>query len=787
MMAKSFSTFSMAVLAAVCVLRGASAASQTAYLKGTDDVGYSAMTNAAKWGIGSATGAALGAVGQELPADCDYVVQRLGIRTPFYDFTFPGASLTLTDGATFNFLQGSVGRTYTFPNLILAGGTMMNLAGSQAPTVKGSVTVTAPETAPFTIADIHASPAITIDAAVHGDSSAALWLYARRDHGSTSWKNTNSTICFTDDALADYAGLITVAQFMYMNRSLVTSAVIRAELRSGNVVSPARVEVRRHCHVGALDADDVANFQSLALADEAVLDVPCAGGSAGVLKVAGTFTRAGKVKVNLLRTAALTGDRELPILVVPAGSTLSLDDFELVAPLDIVADLQVHENEAGLPTLFLRWWTEAIIQKVADAYTSVSKEKFYTFYSGDHWENGEEPRPDRIYRSDLEMRNDSPTGTVTRFAGRALLKSGSFDLFGDLTIDDLRLCGGTSITAYSLFCSISGCIIADSSLMAGNNLSFPAMNKRTTTVYASIVGDRNVNVATSASATETDSSKLQMGYVRLMGDNSRHTGSYNFYNNLGSAPRVDWGPIVSVGRAEALGGPMPAWTYNGHRLQHYTQLVPLATMTLDRQNCGFMVDGPSYIVCSNGVAFTLRERICWKGLLTKKGEGTLALGGPAPTFGTATGTTPTADQNRLVVAEGALKVDSAEAFQGTQVEMAEGTELIVNLPTEVGSALATYGLKNTLWDNALLLPEGGVTVRIEDASGATQPATGGSRPIRVPICTVSATAAARVRGRLRLAKSPYAGYGLTLQETVNGDGSVTFAVLFQKGTMILFR
>ena len=65
-MAKSLATFSMGVLVAVCVLRGALAASQVAYLTGTDDVGYSAMTNAAKWGIGSTTGAALGAVGPSM-------------------------------------------------------------------------------------------------------------------------------------------------------------------------------------------------------------------------------------------------------------------------------------------------------------------------------------------------------------------------------------------------------------------------------------------------------------------------------------------------------------------------------------------------------------------------------------------------------------------------------------------------------------------------------------------------------------------------------------------------
>ena len=764
----------------VCALSAARADGATAYLKGTDSVGYSAMTNAAKWGVGSRSGAALGEAGAALPTDVDYFIESgYQLRTPFYDFTFPGRSLTLASGSLY-WLTGNAPRTYGFNDLILRGGEILNLANPVV-TVTGRITVTAPAAEPFGMADCHRSPCMIFDAEMHGDENAALWLFSHWSY-TDSWGATNSTFHFVGNALENYRGLISLHQFRYSNRNFTTSSVCRAEIRSGTVTTPARIKLNRHCRIGALAGGDVFALNALDLADGAGLDVPfdAATQLAGLVAVTGTFAQTGRTIVRFLGTVP-DATADFAILKAPRGVTLSAADFTIGSYWP-VSELRVEEDADGLSTLVLRvFGGTPLTQTVADAYTDKAAEKTnFTFNCGAHWEGGVSPGPDTICYSPLEMRNDGYPTPIPRFPGRTLLKCDQLDLFRDLIIDDLRVYGGNcTLTAYSTFCSISGRILHDTSLSSAN-LSFAGMNNRTTYVHSVICGNGIVNVYSGA-----QQNNQKAGVIRFTGDNSAWSGKLSCYINSSTLRRDDLGVTFEFTRPEALGGPMDAFNYAGHEIRDFTRLVPCASMTLNRANCGFYVGGTNYFVCADGVEFTLLEHMTWNGVMKKTGAGTLALGGSAPNFKTSTGTVPQVASNRLVVAEGALRPVSAEAFQGLQVEMAEGTEIVLDVPTDAAQGLGRYGMLDTAWATPFVLPAGGVTVRVTDPEGNLKPSRGLVRPLLVPVMTVTAGAADAVRGKLNPV-SPYVSRMARLVEIPSGD-NVTFAVCLEKGMVINLR
>lgn len=366
-------------------------------------------------------------------------------------------------------------------------------------------------------------------------------------------------------------------------------------------------------------------------------------------------------------------------------------------------------------------------------------------------------------------------GTNPRvFPGYALALNGSnLDFYkADNVISNLIILGSVNIFNYGGGVErLSGHVTMSSGT---GSAMFYGNDGRTLIVDSDISGTGNVKIMLSGTT---------VSYVRFGGDNSAYAGAV-IASSGGKASETAY-ICFSCPTAASLGGPMADWTYNGHELGHYLHFYPDRSMTLERKNCGLFVSSPAYICCTNeDITLSVKEKITWKGRLTKLGSGTLALGGSAPAFVTKDGTVPMANSNVLAVAEGRLKPLSADAFTGVAVSMSEGTTIALDLPEDLTSGVGKYGMKLTGAGSALTLPTDGVTVTIDVPEGVA------AKSQFVPICTVSTEAAAALRGKFVLAADVRAAFdgSVTIQERADAStGTVTFGVKLTRGLVLILR
>ena len=184
----------------------------------------------------------------------------------------------------------------------------------------------------------------------------------------------------------------------------------------------------------------------------------------------------------------------------------------------------------------------------------------------------------------------------------------------------------------------------------------------------------------------------------------------------------------------------------------------------------------------------------WNGTLRLFGgnpanPGRFRLGGEAPFFTTDGGTTPVDGKNKLWVNVATLVPLSSEVFQGVNVDFSANMGVEITVPELSDSGLGRYGMHNTLIDNPFTFADEQLKVTIVDPNGSATPSvqTGRSKVI-VPICTVNATAAESLRGKINLASLPYPVVDKSIEEVTNQDGSITFrARLTMSGMSIVIQ
>ena len=167
----------------------------------------------------------------------------------------------------------------------------------------------------------------------------------------------------------------------------------------------------------------------------------------------------------------------------------------------------------------------------------------------------------------------------------------------------------------------------------------------------------------------------------------------------------------------------------------------------------------------------------------KDGAGCLALGGAAQfsNDGSGPGGAPAATSNRLVVAEGSLKVCSTNAIDGVQVELASGVPLVLDV-APAADGMAEYGAVSTKWGTPFVLADGALKIAFDDASGflASNPGN-----FRVAICTLPAATAEGLD--VSVGRIPF--YKLrSFERRSNGDGTVTLVAGFsRRSTVMIIR
>lgn len=779
---------------AICAALAATVASAaTAYLTANDTHENSSFTNPAPWSVYGVPS-----------SDNDYVVKDGHQMCPprWYSAESPsvfnGHSLTIGEvggtGGSLVCFPFAAGATVTFDNdgIVFANGTFCDQYGYPI-TVLGKVTVTAPDTAPFSLYANQHGKSITFAGTVAGAAGTGLWLYSRVGPGRDSWNQQHFICHFTNDSLAGYYGTIHCHQWHREYTSDPPSSAIRTEFASDTGTFPGRLVIDYNCAVRGETASSIVSIGTLEMLSNACIQVVYdkTSKTAAQVKVTDSFIHSsGKVRV-LFSSPHSTGTYSdgnlvpaLPILKAPAGVTLNAADFALETATFPSFSLYVETDPAdGLSTLYLKQHGKVVTLTASDTSGDHST---FAFGHGDHWSDGEAPSSDKDYFADGKTLY-AYIDAGSSFKGHVLaMRGGTFTLSESVTIPEFRTVG----TFNNVHISGSGKNLSGHithSPDTTNPLIFSEGANRTFGLFAEIEGNGRVDFM------HTGTSRKPVTFW-LGTSNRNFTGRINFYS--AHPAYTAWSICAKIGftNVDALGGPMKSWTYNGHTLEHYSQLEPSGgPHTLNRKNCGLFVNGSGTIVVPGG-GFTLLERITWNGTLRLFGgnaanPGRFRLGGEAPFFTTDGGTTPVADKNRLWVNVATLVPLSSEVFQGVNVDFSANMGVEIAVPELSDSGLGRYGMHNTLIDNPFTFADEQLKVTIVDPNGSATPSvqTGRGKVI-VPICTVNATAAESLRGKICLASLPYPVVAQSIEEVTNQDGSITFrAKLIVRGTRIIIR
>lgn len=761
----------VALLAATTCL---AALADNAYLAVVDPNQSSSYNNSANWRKGSASGDPLGPSGAAINPAYDYIVPNTKtLRTPTTSATFGGKSLTVNSGGTLALCAGGSGREYTFSGdgLILKGNLVSLWANN--PVVKGNVTIS--PSAIVQMYDNTSSSSISFDCSLSGQSTSTIWAYG--------YQNARCTVRFKGSTLSGYSGSIVCCTRNYQARNLEPVPAQATTLSIGTVETPASVTIHPYCTITAESAGDLVSLASLEMMTNTTIAVVYDKSSktASCIKVTDTFTHnEGPVKIAFEPNPTIGSwpdseiVPELQILKAPSGVTLNTNDFVLVTSAQFpVYDLYVRPTEDGLSTLCIKQCGRVIKQTTKDSY---GEKTTSSFVAGGHWEDGNIPNMTNCYFSSIEQR-----AYTNVFTGRALARSiGSLELqMTETRIDDLRIVG-TTTEGMGLYNFRGGEVTlrGHMHLVSANNFIRMHGHGGTLTVASEIDGDGRMVIRWSNNAA---SNPAKVCTVKLLGTNVCYTGKI-WADHISGYTMSDDGYhcVLSFADGRSLGGAMPSWAYNGHTIGDYLYLTPLATTTLERENCGIFVGGVARVVCNDGITLTVKERTTWNGELKKLGAGTLAWGGDAPYFTTDGGTTPVADKNSLIIAEGTLSPASSEAFRGVAVTIKDGAGIGIEVQADDTTDLAKYGMD---------LRPSGSSLTIEAASltpNVIIPANF-NKSVTAAICTVSSEAAETMRGKLNISSYPPVG-SVCIQgfERTNGDDSVTFGVTVKKlGTILI--
>ena len=415
------------------------------------------------------------------------------------------------------------------------------------------------------------------------------------------------------------------------------------------------------------------------------------------------------------------------------------------------------------------------------------------------------------------------------FAGGALITSGSCTLIeqdSGFVCDDLRIMSGTLLvrdinangwvdkfwsndftcyaddgTARSVTCSKAVSFEGNYGIASGSTLKLSqyALTNPAWDMRANLYGSGSIQTEISSQSKASIAYKYGSSVFRFSGDNSKFYGKILINSNVYSD---DCQTHAYFTRKEAFGGGRASMTVNGLQFGCNTVLhIPSnSVITVDQVNLGFYLTGNvvakpqgnrgfvEFDIGTNSV-FALEEQLTFNNALRKTGPGTFALGG-ALKFQTAKSTysdTPVAGvtdgTNVLTIAEGVFRPLSSTAVDGLEVRFEDGAGLEIEATDDVADGIGRYGMVNS-WSTPFVLPEGGITVTVTDPGDKLKKLPKALR--KVAIATLSMDKAPALRGKMTgvmVSEFPYAG--ATIEESDNGDGTVTFYAVPQGPGLIL--
>ena len=709
-------------------------------------------------------------------ADYDYVAKHQ-TRTPAgKDAEFTGHSFTIRNTTLADKLAG---HTLTWGNegLFLEKGSWQQWDTVVAPkrsTFAGTVTVTAPVNDPFGIYPTQDGTTdnynLCLSAKFKSAANAAAYLTHNANKG-----NKNSQHLFITGDTTEYYGTFTTRTngFLEVSGSAFAGSLV-AEGGSAIVLSNACSKV------GSLTMGANAPVT-------VYLNYTAADGLTPFTVTDSFVRQSGAPKVRIVAPLEKVGaeivGKRLTFVKFEGNAAPVLDDFEIdLSELSFLvaafSELKVDETEKTVYVDAL----EYVTMRAGDASGMTSMLDLTTT---DHakstptnWTDNLLPHADASYMVTKQLRTSpDPTSSshLDMFPCKALVfyNGGSLSLkSGGLECSNM-IFYGSSVNAYGAPATqvLRGKATIMQHTYAGAFYTyFSSQNSRVLDVAADLQGKGSVRFGSEGTAPTP---------IRLSGDNTGFRGRIQIAGT--DSTRF---PSVSVTNVNALGVGGYNGTLDGEAISVWNngRLQADESMSYyDEQRC-FYLYSQGRVGVASGKTFEIKSRIkvSTDGFV-KDGDGTLALGNSWMGFGPTNSGTPVDGENNLIAVDGgALAVTHAEAVNGARVILAEGTRVIV------GKDLGEKGIDNvkTALPFSTTASNGLVTFGL-DVAGLT-PETAPFE-FSVPLCTVSAAAAEGLRGKIVVAK-PMKGYGVTVSDASNADGTVTFtANCTRKGLLLIFK
>ena len=272
-------------------------------------------------------------------------------------------------------------------------------------------------------------------------------------------------------------------------------------------------------------------------------------------------------------------------------------------------------------------------------------------------------------------------GTNYEFPGNSLTLSKHTHPFGFYSaqrfhVNDLRLLDGAWFRsmAKNAYAYLSGAVnvIGDVEFCMSGNKKFG--------LEASLSGAGDIRVLLDVEKI-LDKASAWVGTLELSGDNSAYAGRFlvGFFNEEITYKKemATTNLTLKVSSGSHLGGSIEEFTYDAVKIAKTCTLSVSGIATFNAKNRGWcLLDGASVEVAEGKVA-TMCESVTFGGTSTKKGRGTLILGGGAK-FYDAENDAAVDEPNGagFHIAEGALGVTSADALRNVAVSFSKNARLV---------------------------------------------------------------------------------------------------------------
>jgi len=733
----------------------------------SSDTAMSDITNIAKWGDGATA----------LSPDSDYLISG-GKYCGFGGTgTFPGKSLTLgildVSGGVLATISSSASGTFDFGTLVLNRGTIYHKAQNADVVVNATVTVNATSASPFNLSMGGASGG---KLNLTGSISGSGYLYTYQADQTKEY----SIVRLKSD-MSGFTGTLTVGPNNVARTVRRSSLVYFGDTEINGTIKVNPCGVISPC--GAGDTIGVVSVKNLSFEDEGTIRLGVNTTTGGTVRVMNAFSLPASGRVTLDVTSMPNYNfsvRRHPVLIVPAGTGLSADAFNLNAVKNAggelygklsICKLLVDTSSPDCEILYLEM-PKYTAHSTADDY---AKSCWLPDYAS-HWYGMSAGTPldsETIYLGYLRAMQ-TPTLSQSDyhvFPGKKLVYSGrEIELNYSVTINDFTLMNGVDVRfRYHNNAHFYGNIcITNFQPTTGNAATFSSSRGYGAYLDATLCGPGNVRIYGSKY-----SYALSSATFWITADNSDFVGKMTVSNEQNS-PVTN--TTLRITAANQLGGARTEFAYDALTFMNWSRFRADASLNLNEPTRGVYFLGGNYVnIPTAANTLTLSTQTTLAGTLVKEGPGTLALGGVLK-FTSAQSDVPTVGTNELQVAAGCIRPASKTGADGLAITFASGTGIKLAPVAETDPDVNRYGLYDVKWATPfdLTATDGKLNVALdlpEDASEIPDNLSFG-------VCTVPSAAASSLVGNIVL--PAIRGYALNVEPVANGDDTVTFAATYVK-------